>query len=174
MKKTIIETPDGFVALCWTGLGLFSLKLPEPTLPDAEMEIGPDFDFLKKTAKHRSESSDEKINIKLLEGELKDYFSGRAVKLNFPVDWSYYTDFQKRVLQVVYNIPWGQVVSYGQVAASIGKPRASRAVGGAVGSNRVLLVVPCHRVIAQNGSLGGFGEGLGCKRNLLRLEGVHI
>lgn len=174
VEKAIIETSDGFVALCWTSLGLFSLKPPVPTLSDAEMQIRTDIDRLKRLGGRHHDLNREIINIKLLTKEINDYFRGKPVKFSVAVDWTDYTDFQKKVLQVVKNIPWGQVVSYGQVAVRVGNPRASRAVGGAVGSNRVLLVVPCHRVIARNGTLGGFSSGLDWKRRFLGLENIYF
>jgi methylated-DNA-[protein]-cysteine S-methyltransferase len=174
MESAVIETVAGYVSLCWTENGLAALKLPVPTIYEAEMEIQPDLEIQPGGSNPGKKAANGKIDIKLLEKELHAYFSGKPVEFSFPVDWGCYTDFQKRVLQRVCSIPWGQVVSYGQIAAGMGNPRAARAVGGAVGSNRVLLVVPCHRVIAHDGTLGGFGGGVGWKRKLLQMEGVAI
>lgn len=167
MEKTVIETRAGYIGLGWTGAGLAFLNLPEPTLYEAEMEMKP---YLGAS---ESESSGLCFSSEGLERALKSYFEGKPVDLSFPVDWSNYTDFQRRVLQRVYSIPWGEVLSYGQVGMEVGSPRGARAVGGAVGSNRVVLVVPCHRVIAHNG-IGGFGGGLDRKRMLLAIEGIKI
>jgi len=167
MEKMVIETRAGYIGLGWTGAGLSFLNLPEPTLYEAEMEMKPYLGAIEKEAPGQCLSPDG------LERALKLYFEGKPVDLSFPVDWSLYTDFQKRVLQRVYSIPWGEVLSYGQVGMEVGSPRGARAVGGAVGSNRVVLVVPCHRVVANNG-IGGFGGGLGRKRMLLGLEGINI
>lgn len=76
--------------------------------------------------------------------------------------------------RALLKIPRGETRSYAWVARQIGKPRATRAVGAACGANPVPIVVPCHRVIASDGSLGGFGGGLAWKRKLLRLEGVKV
>ncbi|MFZ5591160.1 MAG: methylated-DNA--[protein]-cysteine S-methyltransferase [Bacillota bacterium] len=103
--------------------------------------------------------------------EITDYYAGRRVKLDFPVDWRLYTPFQQAVLQLVRDIPYGESRTYGQLAALVGRPAAARAVGQVLGANRVLLVVPCHRVLAAHG-LGGFGAGLETKKLLLRLEGL--
>ncbi len=81
------------------------------------------------------------------------------------------TPFQKRVWESLVEIPYGKILTYGQVAAGVGCPRGARAVGQAVGSNRIPIVIPCHRVIASQGKLGGFGCGLEVKRFLLDLEG---
>ncbi len=104
---------------------------------------------------------------------LNRFFSGKRVQLYFPVDWSVFTPFQQRVLQAVREIRYGTLLSYGQVAAQINCPRATRAVGGALGANRILLVVPCHRVIRSDGSIGGFGCGLAWKARLLAAEGIQ-
>lgn len=91
-------------------------------------------------------------------------------------------DWDRRVLSAVAEIPWGRTASYGDIARAIGAPRAARAVGGAVGRNPISLLVPCHRVIAADGTIGGYGsdgwgsreERLDLKRALLRREGVTV
>jgi O-6-methylguanine DNA methyltransferase len=81
------------------------------------------------------------------------------------------TDFQQSVWRIMAKIPRGSVTTYGGIAAHLGKPNAFRAVGGACGANPVPYLVPCHRVIAANGGLGGFSSGLDVKRALLKAEG---
>ncbi|HOV85673.1 MAG TPA: methylated-DNA--[protein]-cysteine S-methyltransferase [Syntrophobacteraceae bacterium] len=88
----------------------------------------------------------------------------------FPLDLSSGTDFQRRVWQCLGRIPRGQTRTYLEVAAQMGSPRASRAVGQACGRNPVALFVPCHRVVGAGGKLGGFSGGIEVKRNLLELE----
>ena len=80
------------------------------------------------------------------------------------------TAFQQRVWQELLRIPPGETLSYGQLATRVGNPKASRAVGGANGSNNIAVLIPCHRVIASDGSLGGYAYGLDIKRELLRRE----
>jgi methylated-DNA-[protein]-cysteine S-methyltransferase len=106
--------------------------------------------------------------------QLRDYFEGTRSEFEVAVDLSRLTPFQVSVLQAVRTIPAGTVWTYGQMARAIGKPQASRAVGQALGRNPVPVVVPCHRVIASDGSLGGYsgGGGLVSKRLLLNLEGA--
>ncbi len=104
-----------------------------------------------------------------LAAELARYFAGTLERFEVPLDLRG-TDFQRDVWQALLRIPYGETRSYGEVAASVGRPRAYRAVGLASGSNPVPLVVPCHRVIAARGRLGGFGGGLDTKRKLLALE----
>ena len=82
------------------------------------------------------------------------------------------TEFQRDVWSALAAIPYGTTTSYGRVAADVGRPKGSRAVGMAVGSNPIAIVIPCHRVIGANGSLTGFGGGLDRKVALLRLEGI--
>jgi len=103
--------------------------------------------------------------------ELKAYFAGELTRFSLSMDLRHVTRFTARVLRETRNIRFGQVTSYGALAARIGSPGASRAVGGALGRNPVPILVPCHRVIAQGGQLGGFTGGLQIKRILLGLEG---
>ena len=89
--------------------------------------------------------------------QLKAYLNYEIKQFSLPIDWSGYTKFQRDVLQETLSIPYGETRSYGQVAAAIGNPKASRAVGQAEKSNQVPLVVPCHRVLGSDGSLTGYG-----------------
>jgi methylated-DNA-[protein]-cysteine S-methyltransferase len=104
--------------------------------------------------------------------ELREYFAGKrrrfTVKLHLEG-----TDFQRRAWAAMRTIPYGATMSYAQQSKQIGKPRATRAVGSANGANPVPIIVPCHRVIASDGSLGGYALGLAMKRRLLALEGVN-
>ncbi|MCF6246054.1 MAG: methylated-DNA--[protein]-cysteine S-methyltransferase [Desulfobacula sp.] len=101
--------------------------------------------------------------------QLKEYFKGQrkhfCLELN-PMG----TAFQKQVWQELVIIPYGQTISYGELAEKIGNPNASRAVGMANGKNPISIIIPCHRVIGKNGSLTGFGGGLEVKKYLLELE----
>jgi methylated-DNA-[protein]-cysteine S-methyltransferase len=104
--------------------------------------------------------------------QLRAYFAGRRRAVDLPVDLSRVTPFQRRVLLAARGVPAGRVVSYGELARRIGRPRASRAVGRALGANPVPIVIPCHRVVASGGGLGGYTGGLDVKRRLLGLEGA--
>ena len=101
--------------------------------------------------------------------QLGDYFEGRLTRFELDLDPAG-TPFQRRVWLALRDIPYGQTVSYGELAASIGAPAASRAVGLANGKNPISIVVPCHRVVGSDGSLTGYGGGLDRKRFLLDLE----
>jgi O-6-methylguanine DNA methyltransferase len=104
--------------------------------------------------------------------QLREYFSGDRRDFTLPLDVRG-TTFQKAVWSQVSRIPYGATATYGDIAQLVGKPRASRAVGGAVGANPLPIVIPCHRVIGAGGDLTGFGSGLAIKESLLRLEGAY-
>ncbi|HOI56440.1 MAG TPA: methylated-DNA--[protein]-cysteine S-methyltransferase [Phycisphaerae bacterium] len=107
-----------------------------------------------------------------LAAALADYFAGRAARFDVDIDLDRRTPFQRDVLEACRRIPPGEVVTYGQLAAQVGRPRAARAVGQTMAANPVPLVVPCHRVVAADGSLCGFSAagGLDAKRRLLDHE----
>lgn len=107
-----------------------------------------------------------------LRSELDRYFAGEKLIFNDPLDFLSGTDFQKKVWQAVAKIPYGQVRTYGDIAKTVGNPKAVRAVGGANGANPIPILVSCHRVVAAGGKLGGYGGGLDIKEYLLRLEGA--
>ncbi|MFJ8663701.1 methylated-DNA--[protein]-cysteine S-methyltransferase [Streptomyces sp. NPDC093795] len=103
---------------------------------------------------------------------LDRYFAGEPGDLVLPLDWSLTTGFNRQVLRELTTVPYGTVVGYGELARRVGQPGAAQAVGVAMGSNPLPVVVPCHRVVESDGGLGGFGGGLETKRQLLALEGV--
>jgi methylated-DNA-[protein]-cysteine S-methyltransferase len=103
--------------------------------------------------------------------QLGEYFDGRRRDFDLPLS-PHGTPFQRTVWSELGRIPYGEAISYAQLAQRIGKPAAMRAVGAANGRNPLPIVVPCHRVIGANGTLTGFGGGLPTKAFLLRLEGV--
>ncbi len=105
--------------------------------------------------------------------QLADYFAGRRREFDLPVAADL-PRFTAEVLGAVSKIPFGATRSYGAVAAAVGSPKAARAVGQAVGSNPLPLLIPCHRVLAAHGRIGGFGGGLAWKRFLLDLEGIAV
>ena len=101
--------------------------------------------------------------------QLKAYFAGKLRDFDLPLDPDG-TEFQQCVWDGLCRIPYGETVSYGELARTIGRPKASRAVGAANGQNPIAIVIPCHRVIGSNGKLTGFGGGLPAKEKLLDLE----
>lgn len=105
--------------------------------------------------------------------QLEEYFAGRWRRFDLPLRLEG-TPFQRAVWAFLLTIPYGRAYTYGEVAAALGKPGASRAVGAAVGRNPVSIVVPCHRVVAAGGRPGGYGGGLDAKLFLLHLEGIRL
>jgi AraC family transcriptional regulator of adaptative response/methylated-DNA-[protein]-cysteine methyltransferase len=104
-----------------------------------------------------------------LQQQLDMYFRGERTAFDIPLAYPG-TDFQCKVWQALRDIPYGQTMSYGEVAWTVGKPGAARAVGAANGANRIAIIIPCHRVIAAGGGLGGYGGELWRKLRLLELE----
>jgi methylated-DNA-[protein]-cysteine S-methyltransferase len=105
--------------------------------------------------------------------QLDAYFDGTLRQFHLDLDLSTGTPFQQKVWQELQHIPYGQTLSYGDLAVKIGSPKAFRAVGMANGKNPISIIVPCHRVIGKDGSLTGFGGGIDVKRQLLCLEQKH-
>lgn len=105
--------------------------------------------------------------------QLNAYFAGELRVFDLPLRFNG-TDFQKSVWQTLLGIPFGETITYAELAWRVGKPTASRAVGAANGANPLPIVAPCHRVIGANGSLTGFGGGIATKELLLRHEGVVV
>lgn len=101
--------------------------------------------------------------------QLREYFAGERTEFDLPLTLDG-TPFQRAVWHKLQEIPYGETISYGELARRVGKPNASRAVGSANGANRIPIVIPCHRVIAAGGKLGGFGGGLSTKEALLAHE----
>jgi methylated-DNA-[protein]-cysteine S-methyltransferase len=105
---------------------------------------------------------------------LRRYFDGEEVLLDIPIDLSGLRDFTKRVLEETRKIPYGKIASYGMIAGRLGYPNAARAVGQALKRNPIPVVIPCHRIVRGDGSLGGFDMGLDTKVRLLSIEGLHV
>lgn len=105
--------------------------------------------------------------------QLDEYFSGRRREFELPLRPEG-TAFQRSVWWALADIPWGTTISYADLAGRVGRPKAFRAVGQANGANPLAILLPCHRVVASGGRLGGYGGGLDVKRTLLALEGVPL
>jgi methylated-DNA-[protein]-cysteine S-methyltransferase len=157
-----IDSPIGELIVFVTPRGLLRIKYAdepiEGVLADVAARVSPR--ILRAPAR-----TDEARH------ELEAYFGLRRRSFNLPIDWSLVHGFAGRILRRTAGIPFGDVRSYGQLAALAGSPRAARAVGNALGSNPIPIVVPCHRVVHADGGLGGYSGGLDRKRYLLALEG---
>jgi methylated-DNA-[protein]-cysteine S-methyltransferase len=106
--------------------------------------------------------------------ELEEYFEGRRREFDLPVDLSGRSEFSRLVLEQLAGVPYGEVTTYGSLAARSGRPRAARAVGTIMNRNPIPIVLPCHRVVGSTGSLVGYGGGLDRKRQLLDMEDAPV
>ena len=151
----------GWVGILASEKGLLAATLPRPSAETARRELG---EGAEQAALSPHRLAD-------LSRRLKSYFNGEKVEFPDKLDLSMSTPFQGAVWQQTRLIPYGETRSYQWVAERIKKPKAARAVGQALGKNLFLIIVPCHRVVASGGGLGGFGGGLDVKRRLLKMEG---
>jgi methylated-DNA-[protein]-cysteine S-methyltransferase len=156
-----LDTPVGRMQLAATGAGLVRVELHATdsfaeelaaTVSPRVMELPARLDDARR--------------------QFDEYFDGKRTAFDLPVDWQLSRGFRRTVLQRLFqDVHFGQVVSYRELAEKVGNPKASRAVGTAMATNPVPIVVPCHRVLRTGGSLGGYGGGLPMKQALLKLEG---
>jgi methylated-DNA-[protein]-cysteine S-methyltransferase len=158
-----VDSPFGEMLLALTKRGLVRLAFPEED-DDAVLER-----LAQRISPRIVESAAPPDSVAR---ELDEYFSGRRRRFELPLDWTLIGAFGRRVLRVTAAIPYGDVLTYAEVAADAGSPRGSRAAGNALGSNPIPIVIPCHRVLRTGGALGGYGGGLDRKRFLLELEGA--
>jgi len=128
--------------------------------------------FISKPAIQQSSEKDP-LTARVIK-ELDDYFAGKSERFSVPLDPLEGTSFQRKVWDQLQQIPYGQILSYGDVAKAVGNPRGARAVGLANKRNCIPIIIPCHRVIRTNGDLGGYDSGLHIKKILLELEGVKV
>jgi methylated-DNA-[protein]-cysteine S-methyltransferase len=172
-KLSIACLPDSPVGPVWVAASDKGL---------VAVELGVDEEVFRKTLSSRgyvdftrdSEAAKD-IATSALQ-QIREYLDGERQAFKLPLDWSLLTPFQGRVLQEVFAIPFGEVSTYGEIARRLEKSGASRAVGRANATNPIPLVIPCHRVIGQNGELRGYGTGNGIETKawLLRLEGRDV
>lgn len=132
--------------------------------------VDQDFTFIAQKSLSKSEPA-EVLLIEALE-QLTAYFKGERQAFDLPLDISLGTNFQQRVWQELQKIPHGETISYATLAQRVGNPKGYRAVANANGRNPFSIIIPCHRVIASDGKLGGYTGGLDKKEYLLALEGI--
>ncbi len=131
------------------------------------------FESSKRSTPPRPDWEQDKAPFAEVIRQLQAYFGGELKEFDLPLALEG-TDFQLRVWKALRTIPYGETISYAQLAQCIGNPKAVRAVGLANGSNPIPIIVPCHRVIGSDGSLTGFGGGLSTKKKLLELENKQL
>jgi methylated-DNA-[protein]-cysteine S-methyltransferase len=163
---TEVDTPVGTMLLASTDEGLVRVALSNEEedifLEDLSDNISP------RVVEHPK-------RLDPVRRQFDEYFEGRRTSFDVIVDWRLSHGFRRDVLELLHaEVPFGHVVSYKELAERAGHPRASRAVGTAMATNPVPIVVPCHRVLRTGGSLGGYGGGLDMKLHLLRLEGALL
>ncbi len=158
-----VDSPFGPLLAAATARGLVRLAFPERSedevLSELVLEVSP-----------RVLESPRRLDA--WRRELEEYFEGRRHGFDLHVDLSPARGFRRRVLRATARIPFGSVATYRDVARRAGNPDATRAAGSAVGWNRVPIVIPCHRVVRSDGSLGDYGGGVSRKEFLLKLEGA--
>jgi O-6-methylguanine DNA methyltransferase len=159
---TSFKTAAGWIAVLASANGLLKNTLPQETEIKALSMLGVD----------GSGAVSSPDMFTGLQKRFIDYFNG--IKVAFPDELDFWkaTPFQKKVWIAARSIPYGETVSYRRIAEKIDNPKATRAVGGALGKNPLPVIVPCHWVIGINGDLPGFSSGLDVKKRLLEIEGV--
>jgi methylated-DNA-[protein]-cysteine S-methyltransferase len=163
LKYLISNTSMGWVGVLGSNSGLLCTTLPQPSAQEAERLLG---DRVKDATWSNSFFAD-------LMKRLRSYFAGQRATFPDELDLSPATAFQRKVWQITRLIPYGETRSYSWVAEQLGKAGAGRAVGQALARNPLPIIIPCHRVVASDGKLGGFSGGEGMKSSLLRLEAGH-
>ncbi len=155
MRYCYLDTPVGPLLLAGDDSSLRHIEFPhdgKPEVPEPGWTESAPRGVLAETVK-----------------QLREYFAGRRTQFDLPLALEG-TAFQRSVWRCLSEIPYGETISYGELARRVGNPKAARAVGSANGKNPIAIVIPCHRVIAGDGTLGGFGGGLPTKTKLLELE----
>jgi methylated-DNA-[protein]-cysteine S-methyltransferase len=162
LEYAVCQTALGWLAVAASPTGLVKLVLPKATAEEAVSLL----DI------NTGEATESNTRFASLKRQLQDYFLGQPAEFLDELDLSAGTPFDQVVWLATRGIPFGCTQSYGWVARQIGKPRAYRAVGRALSRNPLPVIIPCHRVLAADGSLHGFAGGLELKRELLQLEGI--
>ena len=160
------NTPMGYVYIAVSDKGLCRVNSDSSSIEQFAQEV-------EEIYPDKNVIFDNK-QIKGIREKIVEYFSFERKKFNIKLDLSHLTDFQQKVLETCSKLGFGETVSYGELALRSGNPKAGRAVGNVMSKNPIALVIPCHRVIAASGKIGGYTGGLHKKRLLLKLENVEI
>ena len=157
----IFRTPWGWMGIAESEGGLAGIVLPKASKAAVAAGLGAEETFVQSSS----------ATLRKARKQLVEYLAGTRTSFHLPLDLSQGTAFQRRVWKALQAIPYGQLWSYRGLASRVGGVQYARAVGGAVGANPLPIVVPCHRIVAQDATIGGFSSGLPAKRRLLTLEG---
>jgi len=176
LASAIFESAVGPLFLAASGKGLvaleFDARLPgQQTIRPNPRDIRSESSVESRHGCRSFQFQESRAEMRTYFRELEEYLAGERKEFGFALDLRG-TDFQIACWQALLKIPYGETRSYGDIAREIGKPHAFRAVGMANNRNPIAIVVPCHRVIASDGTLCGYGGGLDIKRKLLELEGA--
>ena len=160
----IFQSSWGWMGVVESSKGIQAIVLPKRSKRAVESEL------IEQSNEplQRGEST----GLEAVRCQLLDYLAGKRHTFDVPLDLSQGTAFQRQVWRVLQRVPYGKLRSYQWIAARVGGPQYARAVGNAVGANPIPIVIPCHRIVAQDATLGGFSGGLPMKRKLLSLEGT--
>ena len=160
IKYAVFTTSMGWVGVSGSDKGLLCIALPQLSAQQARRLLGEDLNCAVRSG----DCFDDLI------GRLQAYFDGGKATFSDELGLSRATPFQRRVWEAARLIPYGETRSYAWVAQQVGKSGAARAAGQALAKNPLPVIIPCHRVIASDGKLGGFSDGVEMKRQLLHLE----
>ena len=158
--------------LCQTKLGWMGLVLSPTGLRATTTFKASRAEALRQVMEMGAGQAASEAEVGDLPQRIRAYAEGLPVRFDDGIDWGGVPPFRRRVLEETRRIPLGETRSYRWLAERVGRPGAARAVGQAMATNPLPVVIPCHRVVASDGSLGGYGGGLAAKEALLRLEGV--
>ncbi|NOS78622.1 MAG: methylated-DNA--[protein]-cysteine S-methyltransferase [Nitrospira sp.] len=165
-RATLFESSWGWMGITETGKGVAGIALPQTSKQ-------------RTIAVLREQAPDPLVmerspQLEQAQAQLLDYLAGKRHTFDIPLDLSRGTAFQRQVWRALLRVPYGKLRSYQWVALRVGGRQYARAVGNAVGANPLPIIVPCHRIVAHDATLGGFSGGLPTKRKLLTLEGTLV
>lgn len=163
-RALIFRSAWGWMGIAESSKGIQAIVLPKRSRRTVESEL-----MVQGDGPWQQDSSPR---LEAVRSQLLAYLAGRGNTFDVPLDLSLGTSFQRQVWRTLLRVPYGKLRSYQWIAARVGGPQYARAVGNAVGANPIPIVIPCHRIVAHDASLGGFSGGLSMKRKLLSLEGT--
>ena len=163
-RGMIFKARWGWMGVAESETGLVAIVLPQDSKASAAADL----------RAHAPAPFEEGSSARLRRArtQLREYLAGARTTFDLPLDLSRGTSFQRRVWEQLRSVPYGRLLSYQGLACRVGGRQYARAIGGAVGANPLPIVVPCHRIVAHDASIGGFSCGLPTKRKLLELEGT--